>query len=166
MTDFIYGLADQFGSSMWGSILLTFIVSMVPIVELRGALPLGVYMGLHPAVSLVVSTLGNMVPVPFILFFIKRIFRWLRKWSPRLERLVLRMEKKADKNSSLVTKYELVGLYILVAIPLPGTGAWTGALVAALLDMKPKKAFPAIFFGVLTAGIVVMLITYGVKALL
>lgn len=150
---------------MGGSLLVTFIVSMVPIVELRLGVPLGISMGLNPFVSLVVSAVGNMVPVPFIIFFIQKIFKWLRTKSAWLERLVSRMEKKADKNSGLVAKYELLGLYILVAIPLPGTGAWTGALVASLLEIKPKKAFAVIALGVLTAGVITLLITYGVKAL-
>lgn len=166
MTGFIESLANLFGSTVSGSVFVTFLVSMVPIVELRGGLPLGVSLGLSPLLSLVVSVVGNMVPVPFIIFFIQKIFKWLRARSAWLERLVSRMERKADKNSGLVEKYSLIGLYILVAIPLPGTGAWTGSLVAALLEIKPRRAFPAIALGILTAGLIMLLVTYGVKAVL
>lgn len=166
MTGFIESLANLFGSTASGSVFVTFLVSMVPIVELRGGLPLGVSLGLNPLLSLAVSVVGNMVPVPFIIFFIQKIFKWLRTKSAWLERLVSRMERKAEKNSDLVEKYSLIGLYILVAIPLPGTGAWTGSLVAALLEIKPRRAFPAIALGVLTAGLIILLVTYGVRAIL
>lgn len=163
MADFIVSF---FGDSFLGHILATFFISMVPILELRGALPIGVRLGLDPLVSLGVSFLGNIVPVPFIIIFIRRIFGWLRGKSSFLEKVVKKLEDKATKNSDMVHKYELFGLYILVAIPLPGTGAWTGALVAALLDMQLKRAFPPIALGVLTAGIIVLLITYGVTAII
>jgi len=138
---------------------------MVPVVELRMGLPLGVYMGLHPIVSFLVSAVGNVLPVPFIIIFIRRIFTWLRTKNAWLETFVSRMEKRAEKNSAMIEKYKLVGLYLFVAIPLPGTGAWTGALIAALLEMRLKHAFPAIALGVLTAGVIVLIITYGVTAL-
>lgn len=107
--------------------------------------------------------LGNLVPVPFIVIFIRKIFVWLRSKSEFLDRVVARMEAKAEKNADKVHKYENVGLFILVAIPLPGTGAWTGALVAAFLDMRLKRCFPAIALGVLAAGIIVFCLTYGDK---
>ena len=147
------------------NILMTFGIAMLPVLELRGALPIGVAAGLDPKVALVVSILGNLVPVPFIVIFIRKIFIWLRTKSQFWDRIVSKMEEKAEKNSEKVHKYEDIGLFLLVAIPLPGTGAWTGALVAAFLDMRLKRCFPAIFLGVVAAGLIVFSITYGVTAL-
>ena len=143
-------------------ILLTFLVAMVPVVELRGAIPFGVVRGLNLWTAIIASVLGNLVPVPFIILFIRRIFAWMRTHMPKLDGLVTRMEKKAEKNRAAVEKYAFWGLAILVAIPLPGTGAWTGALVASLLDMRLKRALPAIGMGVAVAGLIVLVLTYGV----
>ena len=146
--------------------MMTFLISMVPVIELRGAIPIGVGAGLSPLVAIGVSIVGNLVPVPFIIIFIKKIFAWLRKVSQKLDGLVTRLEKRAEKKSETVQKYAFWGLFILVAIPLPGTGAWTGALVAAMLEMPLKKAFPAIVLGVLGAAVIVSFVTYGAGALL
>lgn len=143
-------------------ILLTFLVAMVPVVELRGAIPFGVVRGLNLWTAIIASVLGNLVPVPFIILFIRRIFAWMRAHMPKLDGLVTRMEKKAEKNRAAVEKYAFWGLAILVAIPLPGTGAWTGALVAALLDMRMRKAVPSILLGVLIAAGIMTAITFGV----
>ena len=145
---------------------MTFFIAMLPVLELRGAIPIGTAAGLDPRLALAAAFLGNLVPVPFIVIFIRKIFVWLRSKSEFLDRVVARMEAKAEKNVDKVHKYENVGLFILVAIPLPGTGAWTGALVAAFLDMRLKRCFPAIALGVLAAGIIVFCLTYGVSALL
>ena len=110
--------------------------------------------------------MGNLIPVPFIIVFIRKIFKWLQAKSQRLGSLVRRLEAKADAKKSQVLKYEFWGLMILVAIPLPGTGAWTGALVAAMLDMQLKRAFPAIAVGVAVAGLIVTIATYGVSVLI
>ena len=155
--------------SLWGTttgnIIMTFIVSMVPVIELRGAIPLGVLNGLDVGTAMVVSILGNLVPVPFIIIFIRKIFKWMQTKSETLARVVHKMEEKADKKKDQVLKYEFWGLLILVAIPLPGTGAWTGALVAAMLDMSLKRSLPAILLGVIIAGIVVTMATYGVASI-
>ena len=146
------------------AILLTFGTAMVPVLELRGAIPVGVAAGLSPAVACVVSVLGNMVPVPFIMLLIRRIFDWLRGtrlFGPTIDWL----ERRAHLKGRVVRKYRLPGLVILVAIPLPGTGAWTGALVAALLDIRMRHAVPAIFLGVVIAGAIVTVLTYGVVQL-
>ena len=145
-------------------ILLTFLVAMVPVVELRGAIPFGVVRGLNLWTAIIASVLGNLVPVPFIILFIRRIFAWMRAHMPKLDGLVTRMEKKAEKNRAAVEKYAFWGLAILVAIPLPGTGAWTGALVAAMMEMRLKRAFPAIVIGVVIAGVIVSVVTYGAQA--
>lgn len=156
--------------SLWGTplgnIVMTFIVSMVPVIELRGAIPLGVLNGLDVEIAMLVSILGNLVPVPFIIIFIRKIFKWMQSKNETLEKVVHKMEEKADKKKDQVLKYEFWGLMILVAIPLPGTGAWTGALVAAMLDMQLKRAFPAIALGVLFAGVIVTVATYGVTAII
>ena len=146
-------------------ILLTFLVAMVPVVELRGAIPFGVVRGLNLWTAIIASVLGNLVPVPFIILFIRRIFAWMRAHMPKLDGLVTRMEKKAEKNRAAVEKYAFWGLAILVAIPLPGTGAWTGALVAAMMEMRLTRAFPAIVIGVVIAGVIVSIITYGAQAI-
>ena len=101
------------------------------------------------------------MPVPFILLFIRKIFEIMKR-SKAFEKIVNKMEKKAKKNSEKVKKYELFGLFLLVAIPLPGTGAWTGALVAALMDIRLKKSLPAIALGVIAAGLIVSAVMYGI----
>ena len=146
-------------------ILLTFLVAMVPVVELRGAIPFGVVRGLNLWTAIIASMLGNLIPVPFIILFIRKIFAWMRAHMPKLDGLVIRMEKKAEKNRAAVEKYAFWGLVILVAIPLPGTDEWTNALVAAMMEMRLKRAFPAIAIGVAIAGVIVSVITYGAQAI-
>lgn len=144
---------------------MTFLISMVPVIELRGAIPIGVGAGLDLPIAIAVSIIGNLVPVPFIIIFIKKIFAWMRSKSVKLDGLVTRLEKRAESKSETVQKYAFWGLFILVAIPLPGTGAWTGALVAAMLEMPLKKAFPAVMLGVLGAAAIVAFVTYGAGAI-
>lgn len=148
-----------------GKIITTLFISMVPVIELRGAIPYATGMGLSPAIAIPVAMIGNLIPIPFIIIFIKRIFAWMRKTSPKLNGIVDKLEAKAEKNKEKVLKYAFWGLAIFVAIPLPGTGAWTGALVAAMLDMPLKKAFPSIVIGVLGAGTIVAFVSYGAAAL-
>ena len=143
-------------------ILLTFLVAMVPVVELRGAIPFGVVRGLNLWTAIIASVLGNLVPVPFIILFIRRIFAWMRAHMPKLDGFVAKIESKAHLKGETVQKYGPLGLLIFVAIPLPGTGAWTGALVAALLDMRMRKAVPSILLGVLIAAGIMTAITFGV----
>lgn len=142
-------------------LLTTFLVSMVPVIELRGAIPVGVAAGVPLWQAILISIIGNMIPVPFIILFIKKIFAWMRGKSERLNAVVEKMEAKADKNVEKVTRYEFWGLFLFVAIPLPGTGAWTGSLVAALLDMKLRKALPPIYLGILGAAVIISFVTYG-----
>ncbi len=146
--------------------ILTFLMSMVPVIELRGAVPFGVGMDLPLLPVLIVSVVGNMLPVPFIALFIRRIFAFLRRRSLRLDALVSKIEDRARKKARRIKKYETLGLFILVAIPLPGTGAWTGALVGALLNIRLKWLLPAIFGGVVTAGVIMSILTYGAGALI
>ncbi len=145
--------------------LITFLISMVPVIELRGSIPIAIAKDIEPWVAFMLAVFGNMLPVPFILFFIRGIFKWMKKYE-RLGRIVTKLETRAESKSESVRKYELVGLCILVAIPLPGTGAWTGALVAALMKMRIRRALPTIFVGVVIAGLVVTLVSVlGIHAL-
>lgn len=158
MVDFLF-------KTLWGKIIVTFFISMVPVIELRGAIPYATGMGLSPWIAIPVAMIGNILPIPFIILFIKKIFAWMRKQSGWLNRVVDKMEAKAEKNKEKVLKYAFWGLTLFVAIPLPGTGAWTGALVAAMLDMPLKKAFPSILLGVVGAGIVIAFVSYGAAEL-
>ena len=145
----------------FGKCIFTMLVSMVPIIELRGGLPYGIALGLDYPVALAAAVLGNMVPVPFIIVYIRHVFTWLRKRSKWWDEKITRLEKKAHLKGRVVRKDSTIGLCILVAIPLPGTGAWTGALVAAVLDMRLKKAIPAIFLGVCIAAAIMTMVTFG-----
>jgi uncharacterized membrane protein len=113
-----------------------------------------------------VSVLGNLLPIPFIILFIRKIFAWMRRRMPRLKGFIARLENRAAGRWDEIHKYSFLGLLIFVAIPLPGTGAWTGALIAALFDMRMRSALPAIFFGVLLAGFLVTGLTFGFTALI
>lgn len=147
--------------------LKTFLMAMVPVIELRGAIPYGAGLaGLPIWQAALIAVLGNLLPVPFLVVFTRDVFTWMRKKSNKLNSIVERMERKADRNKDVVLKYEFWGLMILVAIPLPGTGAWTGALVAAMMDMQLKRAFPAIALGVVVAAFIVTWVTYGASMFL
>lgn len=134
--------------------LTTLFMAMVPVIELRGAIPYGVVEGLSVSQALILSIIGNLIPVPALIIFTKRVFAWLRTKSEGLNAFVCKMEAKAESKKETVEKYEFFGLMLLVAIPLPGTGAWTGTLAASLLDMDFKSSVTAIMCGVLLAGII------------
>ena len=144
------------------AILITLFWSMVPVIELRGAIPRGIVAGLDFKTALIVAIIGNLIPVPILVLFTTKVFAWLRTKSEWLNRLVTKLEEKGRSKQGSVEKYKFWGLMLLVAIPLPGTGAWTGCLVAALMEMKLKDAFPAIALGVVLAGLIVTAVTYGV----
>ena len=142
-----------------------FFISMLPIIELRGAIPVAFALKMPLLPSLLISIIGNLLPVPLILLFITPLCDMLKKtraleWFPRM------VEKRVSKNSEKITKYARWGLFLFVAIPLPGTGAWTGALVASFLDFKFRDAFLSIAAGVLCAGLVMCLLSYGVLGLI
>ena len=141
--------------------LYLFLVSMLPIAELRGAIPLGIYWGLSPILVFIVAILGNMVPVPFILLFLDSIEKYLRrseKMARALDWIFERTYKKADEK---VRRWEYLALILFVAIPLPGTGAWTGSLIAYLFKFDIKKSMLSIFAGVLIAGAIVLIASLG-----
>ena len=153
---------DWLAGTVAGKMLVTFILSMMPIGELRVGLPYGIALGLEYPLALVAALLGNMIPVPFIIVYIKRIFVWMRRHMPVFDSFITKLESKANLKGETVEKYGPAGLLLFVAIPLPGTGAWTGALIAALLDMKTEKAVPYIMLGVCIAASIMTLVTYGV----
>ncbi len=150
---------------MTSKFFLTLLIAMAPVVELRGAIPMGLSFGLSPVAAFIAAFIGNMLPVPIIILFVRRVFAWLRRRSAWLAEKVEKLEARAEKKAGLIYKYELLGLLILVAVPLPGTGAWTGALIAALLNIRLKNAFPVIAAGVFIAGVIVTGLSCGIFAL-
>lgn len=145
----------------WFDLLKVFFTSMIPVLELRAAIPLGAAFGLPWYWNYLVCCIGNMLPVPFILLFIRAILHWMKRVR-HLDKIALWLESRAAKNSVRVNRYAALGLFLFVAIPLPGTGAWTGSLVAALLEMRLKHSLLSVFFGVLIAGLIMTGISYGV----
>lgn len=145
-----------------GKIATTFFISMLPVVELRLGLPYGIALGLDYPLALAAAVIGNMIPVPFIVVYIHRVFVWLRAHFGRMDSFITKLENKANLKGETVQKYGPLGLLIFVAIPLPGTGAWTGALIAALLNMRLKSAVPSIFLGVCIAAGIMTALTFGV----
>ena len=158
MTDFI---VEAITGADVGKYLATLIISMIPVIELRGAIPIGVSLGLSHAEAMGISIIGNMLPVPFIILFIRPIFRWMTRKSGKLARLAEKLEAKAEGKWDKIHRYQFFALTIFVAIPLPGTGAWSGALIAAVMNMRLRNALPSILLGVLIAGVLVSGITYG-----
>ena len=148
--------------TFFGELLMTFLIAMVPVLELRGAIPAGIAAGLPPAAAAAAAILGNLVPIPSHSFAPPHF--WLAAQIQLGWTEIDWLERRAH-SSRIVKKYRTIGLIILVAIPLPGTGAWTGALVAALLDIRMRHALPAIFLGVVIAGAIVTTLTYGVVQL-
>ena len=168
MTDTILDLLNSLlGTSYLAKCGITLIISMLPIIELRGAIPIGVtILGLPVHTAAIVSVVGNLIPVPIIIIFVRKVFGWMRKKSRRLGIIVDKFESKAMSKGAKLYRGELIGLMIFVAIPLPGTGAWTGSLIAAILNRRLKAALPAIGIGVIIAGILVTGLTYGFASLM
>ena len=145
--------------------IYVFLISMVPVIELRGAIPVGATLGLPWYESYIAAFLGNLLPVPFILLFIRHIISWMERrgiflWFVRF------VNEKVRKNTHKVLKYARWGLLVFVAVPLPGTGAWTGAMIAAFLDMRMRTALSAICGGVAVAGCIMTAVSYGVAGFL
>ena len=151
--------------STLGKLLQTFLISMVPVLELRAGIPYGVSLGLDYHAAALAAVLGNLLPVPIIILFVRQVFAWLRKMSKGLDTWISGMETKAEHKGEQVRRYGSLGLILLVAIPLPGTGAWTGALVAAVLGLRMRDALPAIAIGVVIAAAIVLGLTYGVSTI-
>ena len=157
----VLDLLEWLQNNQLGEMVFTTLVSMVPVVELRGGLPFGVALGLPYWAAYLSAVVGNILPAPFIVVYIRRIFQWMRRRLPRLDHLVDRLEAKAHLKGRKVTKYKYLGLMLLVAVPLPGTGAWSGSLIAALLDVKMRYALPAVIAGVFAAGVIMTVASYG-----
>lgn len=144
-----------------------FFCSMIPIIELRGAIPMGAAFGLPWWQTFLISVVGNMLPVPFILLFINAILKWMEGCRVKLfNKIAGWLLRKAEKNREKIEKYAFWGLAIFVGVPLPGTGAWTGSLVGAVIHLKFWKALLSALIGVLAAGVVMTMISYGVAAIL
>lgn len=155
----------QIFNGVLGKESIVFIISCLPILELRGGLIAAALLDLNPITSYIISIIGNMLPIPFILWLITPIFNWLKK-RKSFTRIIERLENKTLSKKDALEKGEFWGLMIFVGIPLPGTGAWTGALLAALLGMDKKKAFISIFCGVIIASIIMMIVSYGLLGLI
>lgn len=146
-------------TTAWGRALYLLIISMMPVVELRGGIPAAALLDVPWPEAYFLCVVGNMLPVPFLILFGRRVFAWLR--GGILKRPAQWVERRMGKKAVTVKKYRALGLFILVAVPLPGTGAWTGSLVAAVLNMRIKHAFFSILLGVMAAGAIMTTLSYG-----
>lgn len=144
--------------------VITFIISLLPILELRGGLIAAKLLGLPLIKAFIICFVGNILPIPFILLFIKKIFEIMKKFNI-LTGFVEWLEKKAVKKSDSIRSKQLIGLFFFVAVPLPGTGGWTGSLISSLLEMPVKKSFPVITLGVFCAGLIMITLTYFIPGL-
>ena len=146
----------------YGKEIVVFIISLCPILELRGGLLAASLLGVNPVSAYIISFIGNIIPVPFILLFISKILDFMEeckiKW---MNKLALWVRKKADKHKGSIEKYGYLGLFFFVGIPIPGTGAWTGCLIASLLNLDRKKSFLATLLGLIMASVIMMLLSYG-----
>ena len=153
-------------AAMFPKELAIVLLSLIPVAELRLAIPVAIIMyDIHPVEAFFFACIGNLIPVPFIILFIRKIFAWMKKFKI-FRKLVTKLEEKGQSKQETVKKYKFWGLFIFVAIPFPGTGAWTGALIAALMDMRLKDALPSITLGVVTAGVIVTILSEFVPSLL
>ena len=154
---------ENFFLEIVGKELCVFFCSMIPIIELRGAIPLGAALGLPLWQSYLISVIGNMLPVPIILLFVKKVLEFMAKCKIKLfNKIATWVYAKAEKNKAKIERFSFWGVAIFVGIPLPMTGAWTGTLVAAMIDMKFSKAVLSALIGVLSAGVIMSLISYGI----
>ena len=144
-----------------GKEILVLIISLLPILELRGGLLAAALIGLDPVPSYIISIIGNILPVPFILLLINKILDWMRK-SKKFKKVAKWLDEKVVKHKGQIEKYGYLGIVLFVGIPLPGTGAWTGSLIASVLEMDKKKTFFAVLAGVFIASIIMMVISFGV----
>ena len=159
------GIIQSFVSLLQDKIpeeMVVFVISLFPVLELRGGLIAASLMDIEWWRAFIFCFLGNMLPMPFILLFIKEIFKFMKKHNI-LVGFIEKLEGKTAKNADKVLRYKQWGLLAFIAIPLPGTGAWTGSLIATILQMRLKKAIPAIALGVITSGIIMLVVSLLVK---
>lgn len=161
LAGFMVELFEGLTSFKFGKELIIFIISMMPILELRGGLIAATLLGLEGLPSFIICFLGNIIPIPFILWLITPIFNRMKK-TKLFSGLVDKLERKAMSKKAQIERLQYWGLMLFVGIPLPGTGAWTGCLIAALLNMDKKKALLASILGVIMAGIIMMILSYGI----
>lgn len=148
-----------------GREILVFIISLMPILELRGGLLAAALLGLEPLPSYIITIVGNILPVPFILLLITKILSWMRKSQVKFfNKIANWLDEKVEKHKGQIEKYGYLGIVLFVGIPLPGTGAWTGTLIASVLEMDKKKTFISVLIGLIMASIIMMLLSFGVVA--
>jgi len=160
MTDVVQSLVGALSGKI-SSEFIVFLVSMIPLLELRGSILAAGFMNTTFLPTYISAVLGNMLPIPFILIFIEMVFNLMEKIS-FLEKIPKKIKEKVLSKSEQIEKYGYFGLFIFVAIPLPGTGAWTGALLSVLLGLKKGKSLLAILLGVMTAGLIMSLLAFGI----
>ena len=161
LAEILVNAMDGLESLKYGKELIVFIISMMPILELRGGLIAAALLGLKGLPSFIICFIGNIIPIPFILWLITPIFNYLKK-TKLLSGMVNKLETKAMSKKEQIEKLQYIGLMLFVGIPLPGTGAWTGCLIAALLNMNKKKAMLSAILGVIMAGIIMMILSFGI----
>ena len=161
MVDSIVNAVVDFFKNDIPAELIAFVISLFPVLEIRGGMIASRLLEIDFIKAFVICYLGNMLPIPFILLFIRKIFSLMRK-NKHLRKIVEKLEARSDKKKGTMEKYKEWGLLIFVAVPLPGTGGWTGALIAALMDLRFKKCLPIIALGVFIAGVIMSLVTYGI----
>lgn len=157
----ILGLFGGLTTIAYGKQILVFVISLLPILELRGGILAAALLGLTPVQGYIISILGNILPIPFILLLINKVLEWMRN-SKHFEGIANWLDKKVDKHKSQIEKFGYLGVILFVGIPIPGTGAWTGSLIASVLEMDKKKTFIATLVGLVMASIIMMLISYGI----
>ncbi len=161
----ILGVFGGLASIAYGKEILVFIISLMPILELRGGLIAAALLGLDPIPSYIISMIGNILPVPFILLLITKILEWMRKSKINfLNKTANWLYEKVEKNKGQIEKYGYLGVVLFVGIPLPGTGAWTGSLIASVLELDKKKTFLAVLAGIVIASIIMMVLSFGLIA--
>ena len=161
----IVGAFGGLTSIAYGKEILVFIISLMPILELRGGILAAALLGLDPIPSYIISIVGNVLPIPFILLLINKILDWMRNGKIEfLKKVANKLDEKVEKRKGQIEKYGYWGLILFVGIPLPGTGAWTGALIASVLEMNRKKTFGAILVGVFMASVIMMFLSFGILA--
>lgn len=149
----------------YGKEILVFIISLLPILELRGGLIAAALLGLDPIPSYIISIVGNVLPVPFILLLITKLLKWMRGSKFKIfNKIANWLDEKVEKNKGQIEKYGYLGVVLFVGIPLPGTGAWTGSLIASVLELDRKKTFLAVMVGILMASIIMMFLSFGILA--
>jgi len=159
----ILGTFGGLATIAYGKEILVFIISLMPILELRGGLLAAALLGLDPIPSYIISIIGNVLPVPFILLLINKVLNWMRNSKVNFFKKIANwLDEKVEKHKGQIEKYGYLGVILFVGIPLPGTGAWTGSLIASVLEMDKKKTFLAVLVGLFMASVIMMIVSFGI----